>query len=194
MAGKPRAIISDNGMELTSNAILAWTTDSGVEWHYIDPGKPVQNAFIGSFNGRLRDELLNETLFTSLAQTRAALEEWRRDYNEVRPHSRIGWPKPAVYAANFGPQWARAPRLVEGATRLGPLLCPDRWTRSRPRPNWPLDERRGQRHGHPIPPSDPARQYKPQPASALFPPFFCYDPGLRLPRLRHGGESAGMGK
>lgn len=65
-------------------------------------------------NGRLRDEFLNETLFTSLPQARAALEEWRRDYNEVRPHSRIGWLAPAVYAAQFGPQWAKAPRLVEG--------------------------------------------------------------------------------
>ena len=81
--GKPKAIGSDNGTELTSNAILTWTADSQVDWHYIDPGKPVQNAFIESFNGRLRDEFLNETLFTSLAQARAALEEWRRDYNTV---------------------------------------------------------------------------------------------------------------
>jgi putative transposase len=70
--GKPAAIGSDNGTELTSNAILAWTADSQVDWHYIDPGKPVQNAFIESFNGRLRDEFLNETLFTSLAHARAA--------------------------------------------------------------------------------------------------------------------------
>ena len=61
---------SDNGTELTSNAILTWTADSGVDWHYIAPGKPVQNAFIESFNGRLRDEFLNETLFTSLSQAR----------------------------------------------------------------------------------------------------------------------------
>ena len=95
--GKPTAIGSDNGTELTSNAILTWTTDSQVDWHYIDPGKPVQNAFIESFNGRLRDEFLNETLFTSLAQARATLEEWRRDYNNVRPHSSIGWLTPAAY-------------------------------------------------------------------------------------------------
>ena len=66
--GKPRAIISDNGTELTSNAILSWAADAKVDWHYIDPGKPVQNAFIESFNGRLRDEFLNETLFTSLCR------------------------------------------------------------------------------------------------------------------------------
>ena len=66
--GRPRMIVSDNGSEFTSNAILAWADQSHVEWHYIAPGKPMQNAFIESFNGRLRDELLNETLFTSLAR------------------------------------------------------------------------------------------------------------------------------
>jgi len=101
---KPKSIVSDNGTELTSNAILAWTADAKVDWHYIDPGKPVQNAFIESFNGRLRDEFLNETLFTSLMQARLALEEWRRDYNTVRPHSRIGWLTPADYSATFSPQ------------------------------------------------------------------------------------------
>ena len=104
--GKPKSIISDNGTELTSNAVLAWTADAKVDWHYIDPGKPVQNAFIESFNGRLRDEFLNETLFTSLMQARLALEDWRRDYNTVRPHSRIGWLTPADYAATFSPQRA----------------------------------------------------------------------------------------
>ena len=84
--GKPKTVGSDNGTELTGNAILSWTAETGVGWHYIDPGKPVQNAFIESFNGRLRDELLNETLFTSLAQARAALEEWRRDYNPASQH------------------------------------------------------------------------------------------------------------
>jgi len=78
--GKPGAIVSDNGTELTSNAILAWTGQTGVDWHYIAPGKPMQNTFIESFNGRLRDEFSNETLFTSLAQARIALEEWWRDY------------------------------------------------------------------------------------------------------------------
>jgi integrase-like protein len=103
--GKPGAIGSDNGTELTSNAILTWTADSGVDCHYIDPGRPVQNAFIESFNGRLRDEFLNETMFTSLAQARAVLEEWRRDYNTVRPHSSIGWLTPDAYAARFtGPR------------------------------------------------------------------------------------------
>src|SRR5207248_78186 len=72
-------IVSDNGTELTSNAILGWSDRQKVAWHYIAPGKPVQNAFIESFNGRLRDELLNETLFRSLPQARVVLESWRRD-------------------------------------------------------------------------------------------------------------------
>jgi putative transposase len=113
--GKPLAIGSDNGTELTSNAILTWTTDSGVDWHYIDPGKPVQNAFIESFNGRLRDEFLNETTFTSLAQARALLEEWRRDYNGTRPHSGIGWLTPDAYAAQFTGQRGHGAALATGS-------------------------------------------------------------------------------
>ena len=77
--GRPKMIVSDNGSELTSNAILAWADAARVEWHYIAPGKPMQNGFIESFNGRLRDELLNETLFSSLAQARAALLRWQLD-------------------------------------------------------------------------------------------------------------------
>src|ERR1700741_4130546 len=75
--GKPKMIVSDNGSKLTSTATLAWANKSRVPWHYIKPGKPMQNAFIESFNGRLRDELLNETLFTSLVQARVALGCWR---------------------------------------------------------------------------------------------------------------------
>ncbi len=96
--GPPTAIVSDNGTEFTSNAILAWTDVRGVAWEYIQPGKPVQNAFAESFNGRLRDELLNETLFRSLHQARHVLETWRHDYNAVRPHSRLGWLTPNEHA------------------------------------------------------------------------------------------------
>jgi putative transposase len=87
--GKPWMVVSDNGSELTSNAILAWADQSRVAWHYIAPGKPVQNAFIESFNGRLRDELLNETLFTSLAQARLALRCWHADYNPASQHPSV---------------------------------------------------------------------------------------------------------
>jgi putative transposase len=88
--GWPASVVSDNGTELTSTAILRWSQERGVAWHYIAPGKPQQNAFVESFNGRLRDECLNETLFTSLRHARAVLTAWRQDYNEVRPHSALG--------------------------------------------------------------------------------------------------------
>lgn len=89
--GRPGGIVSENGTELTSNAILGWSDRHNVAWHYIAPGKPVQNAFIESFKGRLRDELLNETLFRSLPQARVVPASWRRDYNAERPHSSLGW-------------------------------------------------------------------------------------------------------
>ena len=88
--GKPACIVSDNGTEFTSRAILKWAGDNNVDWHYIDPGKPQQNGFIESFNGRLRDELLNEELFDTLDDARRKLALWRYDYNNVRPHSSLG--------------------------------------------------------------------------------------------------------
>ncbi len=108
-------VVSDNGSELTSNAILTWTDQSRIAWHYIAPGKPMQNAFIESFNGRLRDELLNETLFTSLAQARVALRCWRADYNDARPHSQLGWKTPSEFAATCNPRRDLALRCVEGS-------------------------------------------------------------------------------
>ena len=104
--GKPRMIVSDNGTEFTSNAILEWADITRVEWHYIAPGKPMQNGFIESFNGRLRDELLNETLFSSLNQVRSQLAIWRDDYNASRPHSALGWKTPTEYASTFQPRRA----------------------------------------------------------------------------------------
>ena len=83
---RPLLCVSDNGTELTSNAILTWSQDSKVGWHYIAPGKPQQNAFAESFIGRLRDECLNETLFTSLRQARAVLAAWQRDYKAASLH------------------------------------------------------------------------------------------------------------
>ena len=87
--GKPKTCVSDNGTELTSMAILAWSKGTGIDWHYIQPGKPQQNAFVESFNGRLRDECLNETAFSPLTEARAVLAAWRDDYNRVRPHSAL---------------------------------------------------------------------------------------------------------
>ena len=97
--GRPRIIVSDNGTEFTSNAVLAWCEAEGVAWHYIAPGKPMQNAFCESFNGRMRDELLNETLFLGLRHARAKLATWVDDYNTARPHSALGYLTPAAQAA-----------------------------------------------------------------------------------------------
>ena len=78
------------GTEFTSRAILRWADQNAIPWHYIDPGKPQQNAFIESFNGSLRDELLNEEIFDTLDDARRKLALWRYDYNTVRPHSSLG--------------------------------------------------------------------------------------------------------
>ena len=99
--GKPMMIVSDNGTELTCNAMLKWTEENGVEWHYIAPGKPQQNGFMESFNGKLRDECLNEHVFCSLAQARRIIEAWRIDYNTVRPHSSLGYLTPEEFAASW---------------------------------------------------------------------------------------------
>jgi len=135
--GQPAMIVSDNGTELTSMAMLRWSQERLVEWHYIAPGKPQQNAFVESFNGRLRDELLNETLFTSLAHAREALLLWQDDYNTVRPHSGLGNLTPAAYAQASAPGLQRvgalrntegfAPRPVaspsqQGSNQPGTLL------------------------------------------------------------------------
>jgi len=77
--GKPGMIVSDNGTELTSNAVLAWYGEIGVEWHYIAPGRPMQNGYVESFNGRMRDELLNDTLFLSMAHARVEIAAWVDD-------------------------------------------------------------------------------------------------------------------
>ena len=90
-----KANLPRGGTEFTSRAILKWANDNGVDWHYIDPGKPQQNAFIESFNGSLRDELLNEEMFDSLEDARRKLAVWRYDYNTVRPHSALGNQPPA---------------------------------------------------------------------------------------------------
>jgi len=88
--GKPKTIVSDNGTEFTSMAILKWCQETKIGWHYIAPGKPQQNGFVKSFNGSFRDECLNETLFSSLAEARHHINHWKEDYNVTRPHSSLG--------------------------------------------------------------------------------------------------------
>ena len=115
--GKPGMIVSDNGTEFTCNAMLAWCKDNRIDWHFIAPGKPMQNGFIESFNGRMRDELLNETLFFNLDQARTKITTWTKDYNLQRPHSSLGYLTPVAFATKL--------------TAIGdPLRNPDQLRRS----------------------------------------------------------------
>jgi putative transposase len=96
--GLPEAIVVDNGPEFRGRALAAWSEQRGVRLEFIQPGKPVQNAYIESFNGRLRDECLNANWFTSLSDARRKIEAWRRDYNEQRPHSSLNYLSPIEFA------------------------------------------------------------------------------------------------
>jgi transposase InsO family protein len=116
-AWKAKMIVSDNGTELTSNAILKWCAEAKVEWHYIAPGKPMQNGFVESFNGRMRDEFLNETLFRNLAHARDLIEAWVTDYNTARPHSALGYQTPAGFALHLTTAIARPAARDESSAR-----------------------------------------------------------------------------
>ena len=99
----PEEIVLDNGPELTSKALDQWAYERGVRLRFIEPGKPVQNCFIESFNGRLRDECLNEHWFLSLPDARRIVEEWRMDYNRTRPHSALGNLAPEEFRERVAP-------------------------------------------------------------------------------------------
>ena len=106
--GAPRELMLDNGPELTSRVVDQWAYATGVQLRFITPGKPMENAFIESFNGRFRDECLNEHWFLSLADARRLIEAWRVDYNRSRPHSALGYQTPAEYGRRTcdQPTWA----------------------------------------------------------------------------------------
>ncbi len=87
--------------ELTCNAVLGWCSDHKINWHYIAPGRPMQNGFVESFNGRMRDELLNETMFRNLAHARIVIRDWAHDYNTNRPHSALGYDTPEAFAKHL---------------------------------------------------------------------------------------------
>lgn len=99
--GYPELILSDNGPEFTGKALDAWAYQRGVKLHFIRPGKPMENGYCESFNGKLRGECLNVHWFTDLADARAKIEAWRTDYNEVRPHSSLDGLSPTEYASKF---------------------------------------------------------------------------------------------
>lgn len=96
--GLPEAIVLDNGPEFRGRALAAWSEERRVRLEFIQPGKPVQNAYIESFNGRLRDECLNANWFTSLSDAKRKIESWRQDYNQQRPHSSLNYLPPAEFA------------------------------------------------------------------------------------------------
>ena len=96
--GLPNAITIDNGPEFTGRVLNEWAYRNGIKLNFIRPGKPIENAFAESFNGRLRDECLNTNWFISLKHARDIIEDWRRDYNEVRPHSSLKGATPKEYA------------------------------------------------------------------------------------------------
>lgn len=99
--GKPSYIISDNGTEFTSKAILKWSHEQSIDWRYIDPGKPMQNGTIESFNGKVRDEFLNQHWFITLNEARDLAEKWRQDYNQNRPHSSLNGFTPNEFIRSF---------------------------------------------------------------------------------------------
>ena len=109
--GLPQVIRTDNGKEFCGRAMLTWASQRGVQLRQIQPGKPNQNAYIESFNGRLRDECLNEHWFTSMAHARVVIESWRREYNEERPKKGLGGLTPAAYAR----QLMAGKQLISGA-------------------------------------------------------------------------------
>lgn len=109
---KPKVIVVDNGPELTSRAVDAWAVRNKVHLHFIDPGRPMQNAYIESFNGRFRDECLNQHWFTSLEEARSVIEEWREDYNRERPHSSLDHQTPEEFAR-------RCALIQEAKNRIG---------------------------------------------------------------------------
>jgi putative transposase len=88
----------DNGPEFRGRAMASWSEQTGVRLDFIEPGKPVQNAFVEIFNGRLRDECLNANWFLNVRDARRKIESWRRDYNEERPHSALGYLPPQQFA------------------------------------------------------------------------------------------------
>jgi putative transposase len=99
--GMATRIVVDNGPEFLSRAVDQWAYEKGVEFHFIDPGKPIQNAYIESFNGKFRDECLNQNWFVGLADAQRLIETWRVDYNTARPHSSLGYQTPLEFAARL---------------------------------------------------------------------------------------------
>jgi putative transposase len=110
---KPERIVVDNGPEFAGRALDAWAYDAGVHLHFITPGRPTENAYVESFNGKFRLECLDEHCFRDMADARATIETWRRDYNEWRPHSSIGDLAPSEFAATWRPRTTPQPDFIQ---------------------------------------------------------------------------------
>ncbi len=115
--GQPKFIRSDNGPEFIANAIKKWLKKKHVETLYIEPGSPWENGYVESFNGKLRDEILNRELFYSVKEAKFIVEDWRLEYNNHRPHSSLGYMTPAAYATSCNPPGSAALRLEDCRTR-----------------------------------------------------------------------------
>ena len=116
--GLPKTIVVDNGPEFSGRLLDAWAYQRAVKLHFIQPGKPIQNAFVESFNARFRDECLNEHWFMGLADARERIEDWRQDYNTRRPHRSLGQLAPEEYARRFA--LLQAPPAPSGTQTLDP--------------------------------------------------------------------------
>lgn len=123
--GYPKAVRTDNGPEFTSRAFMGWAQSHGIQHLLIQPGKPMQNGYIESFNGKFRDECLNEHWFETLPQARSTIAAWRRDYNEIRPHSSCRRMPPAQYAALHRQHTPEAMKTQSDSINLGPGLPAD---------------------------------------------------------------------
>ena len=115
--GRPQRLRMDNGSEPTSRNFWSWGVDWKLELAYIQPGKPIENAHVESFNGKLRDECLNVSWFRNLWQTRARIDAWRREYNSERPHSSLGYQTPEAFRETCAP----SPRSLERPQILAPV-------------------------------------------------------------------------
>jgi putative transposase len=117
--GLPRQIRSDNGPEFVSRAVDQWAYEQRLQWHTIQPGRPMENGYVESFNGRFRDECLNENWFSSLADAREKIEQWRQDYNEARPHSSLQYRTPMEFAKHSASLYVD--EVGEGTSNAGPF-------------------------------------------------------------------------
>ncbi len=112
MYGRPAFIRSDNGPEFLAEAVKSYLKEKGTETRFIDPGAPWQNSHVESFNGKLRDELLDRELFTTLLEAKVLVEQYRKNYNEHRPHSALGYLAPSAFAAAYTREVNQEPALA----------------------------------------------------------------------------------